>query len=115
VNSWIRQNRVANNIYMRWEHSVGVIVMNPEEILKHFETGFRQGGRLLRRRIRRVDWVPRERLNEIGQARFDHDARVVDAVDRALRQGAKQIAIELAPVKSLPKPILPSPDLSDKK
>jgi hypothetical protein len=106
INSWIHQMRNSNGIYIIWEPSVGVKVLDPAGILSHAEIRTRQKLRQTGRAIKIYAFVNRDRLNSIGQQRLDHEMRVASVLGDALRAAKKEMAISLAPIKSLPKPQL---------
>jgi hypothetical protein len=104
INSWIIHQRSENGIYIAWDPGTGVKVLNPAEILNHAETRTRQKLRQTGRAIKTFAWVNRARLDEIGQKRLDHQLRVASLIKESIESARKQMAVELAPVKSLPKP-----------
>lgn len=104
VNSWIAQMKNANGIVIEWVPATGIKVLNPAEILSSAETRLRQKIGQTGRAVKRFAWVPRERLDQVGQQRLDHQVRVAGAIKDALASARKELAIDLAPVKSLPKP-----------
>lgn len=103
IDTWIGQRRSANGIVLVWEPTRGLKVLNPAEILEHAEVRTRQKIRQTGRAIRIFGLVDRERLDGTGQKRLDHQMRVVSTLKESLESSRKQLAIELAPVKSLPK------------
>ena len=106
VNHWIRQMKNANGIFIVWEPTIGIKVLDPAGILSHAETRTRQKLRQTGRAIKIYAFVDRNRLDAIGQQRLDHEARVASVLGDALRAAKKEMAISLAPIKSLPKPQL---------
>lgn len=108
VNSWIAQMRNTNGIFMVWQPGDGVKVLAPGEILDCAETRTRQKIRQTGKAIRTFGWVDRKRLDENGQTRLDHQLRVAEAIKKSLDSARREMAIELSPVKSLPKPKLPT-------
>lgn len=103
VRSWISHCRNSDNIFLVWEPRVGLKVLPPAEVLDHAETKTRQKIRQTARAIRLFGWVDRGRLDEVGQRRLDHQLRVAGAIKDSLDAAKKQLAVELAPAKSLPK------------
>ena len=106
IDSWRHQMKNVNGIFIIWEPGKGVKVLAPAEILDHAETKTRQKIGQTVRATAIFPWVDRNRLNPMGQKRFDHDMRVALALKDALHAGKKQMATDLAPIQSLPKPKL---------
>jgi len=106
VNAWRRRLRNDRNIDSEWIHGIGLKFLNPADRLKESERNIKQGIRHTGRAFRRLAIVPRERLDGIGQARYDHAMGVAAKLSQAGRDAKKELAIDLAPVKSLPKPKL---------
>jgi len=109
VNSWIKRERNENGLYLVWEPARGVKVLNPAELLTHAEHTTRSKLRQTGRAVRMFGWVDRSRLDAVGQQRLDHQARVANAIRDSLESAKKELAIDLAPIKSLPKPKLIRP------
>lgn len=103
VNAWITRQRNQNGVFMVWELTVGLKVLNPAEILDFAETRTRQKIRQTRRAIKTFGYVDRSRLDNVGQRRLDHQLRVAEAIKTSLDMAKRDLAVELAPVKSLPK------------
>lgn len=106
INAWRRRLRADRNIDSEWVQGVGVKILNPAERLKVSESNIKQGIRHTGRAFRRLAITPRDRLDGIGQQRYDHQLQAVAKLTTAGRETLKEIAIDLAPVKSLPKPKL---------
>lgn len=106
INSWMAYCEGELGIYLRWKAQIGLEVMEPAVHFEYRETGLKQKLRGARKAARRVATVPRHRLDAIGQARFDHVAREAAMIAQWASDKQKQLAIELSPVKSLPKPKL---------
>lgn len=106
VNSWIAQMKTANGIYIIWKPSVGIEVLDPASLLTHAEVKTRQKIRQTGRAVNIYGWVDRGRLDSLGQQRFDHDKRVLAALNDAMSAAKKDLAVALAPIQSLPKPKL---------
>lgn len=104
VNSWIGQMRNSNGIFIIWKPTIGIRVLPPEGVLEHAETRTRQKIRLTRRAISTFAWVDGKRLDAMGQKRLDHQMRNVAILKEHLDAAQKATAIDLAPIKSLPKP-----------
>ena len=106
VNSWMKQQKNDNGIFMVWEASTGVKVLDPAGVLHCAETRTRQKIKQTGKAIRTFGWVDRSRLDETGQKRLDHQMRVASVIKQSIESAKKELAIDLAPVKSLPKPKL---------
>lgn len=106
INTWRRRLRTDRNIDSEWVHGVGVKILNPADRLKVSEVNIKQGIRRTGRAFRRLAITPRERLDAVGQQRYDHQLAVGAKLIQAGRDAKKELAIDLAPVKSLPKPRL---------
>lgn len=106
INSWISQQRNDNGVFMVWEQARGLKVLGPAEILNYAETRTRQKMKQTGRAIKTFGWVDRTRLDDVGQKRLDHQMRVANTIRDAIDSARKQLAIDLAPVRSLPKPKL---------
>lgn len=106
INTWRKRLRTERNIDTEWIHGVGLKILNPADRLKESERNVKQGIRHTGRAFRRMAIVPRERLDAIGQARYDHALLVASKLTQAGRDAGKELAVDLAPVKSLPKPKL---------
>jgi hypothetical protein len=104
INSWLAQMKNSNGIFMIWEPSVGIKVLDPASILTHAENKTRQKIRQTGRAVNIYGWVDRTRLDMLGQQRFDHQRHKVSVLKDALHVAAKDLAVALAPIKSLPKP-----------
>jgi hypothetical protein len=96
----------SNSIVLEWQPGSGVKVLNPAEILESAETRLKQKIGQTGRAIKRFAWVDRSRLDTVGQQRLDHQVRVAAKLKEALGTGKKELAVELSPVQSLPKPKL---------
>ena len=103
VNAWISRQRNTNGIFITWQPGDGVKILSPAEVLEHTETRARQKMRQTGKAIKNFAWVDRNRLDEMGQKRLDHQMRVAGAIKDALDKGRRELAIDLAPVISLPK------------
>lgn len=106
INSWRRRLRNERNIDSEWVHGVGVKILNPADRLKVSEGNIKQGIRHTGRAFRRLAITPRERLDAVGQQRYDHQLQVGAKLTAAMNDAKKELAIDLAPVRSLPKPKL---------
>lgn len=105
VKSWINSQRNQNGVVIEWEPSIGIRVLDPAGVLQCAEKKTSQKIRQVGRAVRRFGWVDRSRLDDTGQRRLDHQVRVAAVVSGALAAAKKDLAIDLAPVQSLPKRI----------
>jgi hypothetical protein len=103
LRAWATRQRNANNVILEWQPTLGLKVLPPAEILHSAETRTRRKIKQTRQAIQRFGWVDRNRLDEIGQKRLDHQVRVAAVLGKALESAKRESAIELAPVVSLPK------------
>lgn len=106
INAWRRRMRAERNIDSEWVQGVGVKILNPADRLKVSEGDIKHGIRKTGRAYRRLAVTPRERLDTVGQQRYDHQLQVASKLIIAGREAKKELAIDLAPIKSLPKPKL---------
>lgn len=102
VNSWLSHKRGENGLVIRWESKVGLKVLDPAGVLDFAERRTRQKVKQTIKAVKTFAWVDRARLDGTGQLRLDHQLRIVGAMKDGLEHAKKQLAIELAPVKSLP-------------
>lgn len=103
INSWISKNKNAHGIYVIWKHTVGIEVLDPAKLLTHAEDKTREKIRQTRKAVTILAWVDRSRLDVFGQQRLDHDQRVAGALNDAMQAAKKDMAVPLAPIRSLPK------------
>lgn len=103
INTWRRRLRNDRNIDSEWVQGIGVKILNPADRLKVSEANVKQGIRHTGRAFRRLAITPRDRLDTVGQARYDHAIAVASKLTQAGRDAKRELAIDLAPVKSLPK------------
>ncbi len=105
IDSWVRKMRNETGVFMVWAHGDGLTVLSPTGLLGHAETRTRQKIRQTKRAIGIFGWVQqrRDRLNETGKARLDHQIRIANALKAAADSTMKELACELAPVISLPR------------
>lgn len=106
INAWRSRVRNSNGVILEWQPGDGLKVLDPAGVLDCSENRTRQKIKQLcgPRAIGMFAWVDRARLDDVGRRRFDHQARVVRALKDAVIEKRRELAIELAPVKSLPKP-----------
>ena len=104
VNSWMAQMKNTCGIFIIWEPSVGIKILAPAEILNFAEIKTRQKIGQTGKAIKTLGFVDRTRLDTIGQQRFDHEQRVFSVLHDALASTRKDLAVNLAPIRSLPKP-----------
>lgn len=105
VNSWRSKLFNELGIDTDWIQGEGLKILTPADRLSTGERNFKSKWRGVKRAIRRTAATPRERLNEIGQQRYDHNLMAMAKLKAAGDLTQKQIAIDLAPVKSLPRPL----------
>lgn len=106
INSWRAKLLRTRNIDTEFERGNGLKILPPEDRLAVSERDFHFSARALGRSLRRTTMVPRDRLNEVGKRRADHIEKRVAFAYQSVSEARKQLAIDLAPVKSLPKPQL---------
>lgn len=104
VNAWISRQRNDNGVFIRWEHTRGIKVLDPSEVLETAETRTKQKARQLGKAVKTFGWVDRSRLDQTGQKRYDHQIRVANALRESVDSARKELAVNLAPVRSLPRP-----------
>lgn len=103
VNAWRSQMKNAHGIFIVWEPTQGVKVLAPSDILTYAEMQTRQKIKQTGRAIRHFAWVDRNRLDATGQKRLDHQTRVASAIKDALTTARREMAVNISPVKSLPR------------
>lgn len=106
VNSWRKKLFNELGIDSAWVPGDGVKILTPDEHLHHGEKDTSSGRRKTKRGMKRTAATPRDRLNEIGKQRYDNDMIANAKLAAAMQEHNKLTAIELAPVKSLPRPKL---------
>ena len=104
INSWKMRILNRTNVFLAWLPGQGLEVLDPAKVFGHVETKTRQKMRQTGRAVRMYGHVNRDRLNDIGQRRLDHQMKVLDAMRQHLDAAKREMAIELVPVRSLPKP-----------
>jgi hypothetical protein len=103
-NSWMHKVKQSTGIFMVWEPKEGIRVLEPTGVLGFGETRQRQKLKQLARSTKHFAWVKRERLDEIGKLRLDKQLRVASGIRDFIVSTTREMAVELAPVRSLPKP-----------
>ena len=103
INSWMRRIRDTTGVFMVWDMGVGVRVLAPAEVLEYSESRTKQKLRQTGKAIRNYAYVDRKRLDSTGQARLDHMTRLNAYLKSALDKTRRDMAVELAPIQSLPK------------
>ena len=106
INSWRKYLINTLGIDSDWNPGEGLLILPPAKRLECGERDTKRGIRRVKRGIRRTAATPRDRLDEIGKARYDHAAMAYAKMIPALDEGRKALAVDIAPVKSLPKPKL---------
>ena len=110
INAWRKKLRDEFRVIVEWDRNNGLVVLDPAKCLTHRERGVQQKGRLLGRSVNRLAHdVDRTRLDDTGKSRFDHVLMAAAKMKQAAQLGSREMAVELAPVKSLPKPKIPKP------
>lgn len=104
IKSWQKRLFNLRNIDSQWIQGKGVKILGPADRLEVGESGIRRKLKQVKREVRRTGATPRERLNEMGQRHYDHTMMNAAKMLPALEEMRKQLSIDLAPVKSLPKP-----------
>jgi hypothetical protein len=108
VKAWMARQKSSNGLVLSMQPSIGVKVLDPASVLDLAETRTRQKLGQTGKALRIFDWVERARLNDIGQKRLDHNLQVRAKMRFAIETARKDLAIELAPVQSMPKRALVS-------
>jgi hypothetical protein len=108
INSWRTKEKSANSIIINWVPGTGLKVLDPSGVLEHAEVRTRQKSRQLCRATGIFRWVDRNRLDDIGQRRLDHQLIVSAKLAHAASIAQREMAIELAPVGVLPKRAIPT-------
>ena len=106
INSWIKRERNQNNVHLAWQPGEGLKVLNPAELLDEGDRKTLKGIRGTIRGISTYAWVDRNRLDDTGKQRLDHKITVAAKLRDNLISSRTQMAVDLAPVKCLPKPDL---------
>jgi hypothetical protein len=106
VDSWRKKLFNELGIDSAWLPGQGLKILQPSERLHASESDFKFGLRKTKRAVKRLAATPRDRLDAIGQQRYDHAAIVMAKIKGEADMAQKQLAIDLAPVKSLPRPTL---------
>ena len=106
IRAWCHREYSEHGIFMAWEQKIGLRVLDPASKLLHGEGRIRGGLRRTKRGIKIVASVDGSRLDEMGKKRLDHDRHIAAVLNDALDSAKKQLAIDLAPIKSLPRPLV---------
>jgi len=85
---------------------VGFKILPPHERQTESEREARLGFRRFHRTFKRMASIPHERLDAKGQQRHDHEMMVMSRLNTTVREARKAVAIDIAPIQSLPKPKL---------
>lgn len=105
IDSWRAKLKNKMGIHVEWQPGRGLKVLNPAELLDHTEGQARTKGKQYARKLGAFRFVPRERLDATGQARLDHCVVLAAKTREFVLGSVKELAIDLAPIKSLPRPI----------
>lgn len=103
VTAWRKRLRRERNIDTDAVVGVGIKVLPPADRLRCSERDYTRGVRQQLRSEARLMSVPRERLDEKGQHRYDHARSVLAKTRDAVLSARRELAVDIAPVKSLPK------------
>ena len=112
INSWRKKLFSMLGIDTVILPGMGLRILEPAERLHHSEADFRSSLRKVKKSARRLAATPRERLDDVGKQRYDHIAIIMAKMKTEVGQAKKQLVIDLAPVKSLPKPTIPCSESS---
>lgn len=106
INSWISTMRDEDGIHLAWDHSMGISVLDPASLLSFREVKLRQKARQTASAINAFKWVAAvsHRLDDMGRKRLTHIMESAAKLKMALQESKKEMAIDLSPIKSLPKP-----------
>lgn len=105
INSWRSEELNKNGIFMAWQPGDGLKVLSPSEILARGDSVTLQKIKQLGRATKIYAWVSRDRLDEMGQKRLDHQLLKTGQIREAMNTARREMAIDLAPIKSLPRPM----------
>jgi len=108
IRSWCHLEDREHGIFMAWEPKIGLRVLGQSGKLMGAELKTARGCRAIRRGKRMIDSVDTEQLDDLGKKRLDHDRHVLAVLYDHISSAQKQLASELAPIKSLPRPSIPS-------
>lgn len=106
INSWRKKLRATRDIDTEWDRGVGLKILTPADRLSCGERDFRRSVRATARAVKRTLSTDRDRLDSVGQRRYDHIATRVRPFLEDMRRVRKELSVDLAPVQSLPKPNL---------
>lgn len=107
-NAWVNSIKNSHGIILVWERKEGLKVLAPDGVLSFAETRTRQKLKQTGKALRLFSWVERKRLDATGQQRLDHQLRVASIIKASIDGAKKELACDLAPIKSLPKIVLPA-------
>lgn len=104
VKAWMRTQRASQAIQMRIAPKIGVEVMDPATHLTHAEKSLHGKLKQTARACREFSHVDSGRLDILGQRRLEHvQQKVVGLLAGTIQAANKNLAVELAPIKSLPR------------
>jgi hypothetical protein len=104
INSWRKYLRRTRDIDTEWDRGVGLKILTPGERMGCGENDLARSIRASGRAIKRTLGTDRDRLDETGKRRYDHIASKVKPFLEFANRTRREISIDIAPVKSLPKP-----------
>lgn len=105
INAWKRLLRNEHAVHVLWEKKEGVRVVDQHRLHKHTRLHFIQKGKQTVRAANDFRWIDRSALAPEEQKVYDHDLISAAKVKAAASQEARSMALELAPIKCLPRPI----------
>lgn len=105
VNHWRNRLRNECGIHADYDVGEGIRILNPAELFTRTENRIRSKGKQFVRKVNDLRWVESARLEPAARQRFDHQVIHAAKIKDAVLGGLKGMAIDLAPIKCLPKPI----------
>jgi len=103
VNSWTKGLLSEHRIYLRWEQRVGLKVLSAKDTWTDGRKRTRQKIRQTQRASRILTYVNRNELPESERPLFDHDLEKHAKMAAYLSTSAKEMALPVGPIQSLPK------------
>ena len=103
VDVWRHRMRGDYGINIVWQMGDGVKVLNPAEMLTFAEKRTKQKFRQTGKALQLFDYVEAARLDDTGKKRLDHMQVVRVKTSQALKESARELSIDLAPIGCLPK------------
>lgn len=105
IRAWCKRESREHDIFMAWEPKVGLKVLDPSRKLSHGNGKLHSGRKMMGRGFRVVSSVSkdRDRLDQVEQKLLDHITHFAAVIKNAFDDERKRLAVDLAPMKSLPK------------